>query len=141
MISVIFSLIQKRINQQHFTHRFFWQFRVLWLPELSSTINFFLRQKPKFSLSHRLFAQGFKNIVRSSLSNGYMQWSNLYFRPKDHLQFYVSGKNLGVRESQNSNTWSHKKEILINNVPFTLHPLFVLLHNSTTSKELTIWPI
>ena len=70
-----------------------------------------------------------------------MQWSNLTFRPIDHVQFYVLGKNLGVRESQNSNTWSHKTEILNDNVPFTLHSLVVLLHNSTTSKKLTIWPI
>ena len=69
-----------------------------------------------------------------------MQWSNLTFRPRNHVQFYVFEKNIGVRESQNSNSRNHKTEIFIDNVPFTLHPLVGLLPNSTTSKELTIWP-
>ena len=119
---------------------FFCQFRVLWLPEFFSTIKFFFRQNTKFSLSFRLFAQFFWNVVRSSSSNGYIQWSNLTFRPRNHVQFYVFEKNIGVRESQNSNSRDHKTEIFIDNVPFTLHPLVGLLPNSTTSKELTIWP-
>ena len=69
-----------------------------------------------------------------------MQWSNLTFRPRNHVKFYVFEKNKGVRESQNSNSRNHKTEIFIDNVPFTLNPLVGLLPNSTTSKELTIWP-
>ena len=62
------------------------------------------------------------------------------FNTRNHVQFYVFEKNIGVRESQNSNSRNHKTEIFIDNVPFTLHPLVGLLPNSTTSKELTIWP-
>ena len=69
-----------------------------------------------------------------------MQWSLLTFRPRNHIQFYVFEKNIGVRESQNSNSKNHKTEIFIDNVTFTLHPLVRLLPNSTTSKELTILP-
>ena len=93
----------------------------------------FFRQKNKFSLSHRLFAQVSFKVVRSSSSNGYMQWGNFPFRPRNHVQFDVFEKNIGVRESQNSNSRNHKTAIFIDNVPFTLHSLVGLLHNSTTS--------
>ena len=139
MVSVRSSLVQKKHQPKTPNSLIFCQFRVLWLPEFFSTINLFFRQKTKFS-SHRLFAQVFWKIVRSSSSNGYMQWSNLTFRPRNHVQLYVFEKNKGVRESQNSNSRNHKTEILIENVPFTLNPLVGLLPNSTTSKQLTIWP-
>ena len=41
LASVSSSLIQKRTKQQHLNHRFSATFRVLWLPEKISTINFF----------------------------------------------------------------------------------------------------
>ena len=65
---------------------------------------------------------------------------NLTKRPSNHVKFYVLGKNLGFRESQNSKSGSHKTKIFIEKVPFTFHPLVGLMHNSTTLKELTDWP-
>ena len=61
-------------------------------------------------------------------------------RPSNHVKFYVLGKKLGFRESQNYKSESNKTKIFIDKVPITFHPLVGLMHNRTTSKEPTDWP-
>ena len=126
---------QKKINQQNLNHGFFAIFRVLSLPKKNSTIIYLFWLTTKFSSSPRFLSQVLKKVFRGLLSNRDIQWMKCTERPHNHTKFYVLGNFLGVRKWQNSSSGSDKTKNLIYKVPFTLHTLVELIHNSTNAKE------
>ena len=124
-----------KINQRHLNHRLLAYFRVLSLPEKKSTTILFFEGKPNFFPSPRHYSQVLKKVFRGSLSNSYLQWTNLTNRPKNHTQFYIFGNFPAIRKWQNSSSGRDKTKMFIDKVPFTLHPCVGLMHNSITAKE------
>ena len=57
------------------------------------------------------------------------------FKPNIHTKFYVLGTFSGFQKQQSSISGSDKTDIFIYKVPFTLHLLVELTHNSTNAKE------
>ena len=62
---------------------------------------------------------------------------NLTNRPDNHKLIFF-WNFLGFRKKQNSISGSKKTNICIDKLPFTLHLLVGLIHNSTTAKELKL---
>ena len=94
------SLLQKKIHQQHLNHRLLAYFRVLSLPGKKSTTILIFEGKP----SPRLYSKVLKKVFRGSLSNSYLQWTNLTNRPKNHTQFYMFEIFPAVWKWQNSSS-------------------------------------
>ena len=121
----------KIINQQNLDHQFFPIFRVSSLPEKISTTIFF-NGKP--NASSRFLAQVLKKVFWGLLSNFSIQWIKLTKRPYNHTKFFVLVNFSGFRKWQNSSSGSDETKIFIYKVPFTVHPLVELIHNSTNPK-------
>ena len=131
LVSGSSSPLQKKPDQKHLNRIFVATFRVSWLPEKISTIDFFFERKQNF-----LRAVDFMLRFFLMCSGAYCQMviSSEWIWPPD-LEIMWS-----VWESRNSKSGSHKTKIFIDEVPFTFHPLVGLMHNTTTSKEPTDWP-
>ena len=129
------SLLKKIINQQNHNHWFLATFRVLSLPEKKFYRHIFFKRKPKFSASPRFPSQVFKNVFWGLLTNRDIQWIKLTKRPYNHTNFYIFWNFSGVRKWLNSSSGSDETKLLIYKVPFTLHPLVELIHNTTNAKE------
>ena len=129
------SLLQKIINQKTEIIDFlpllgFRHFRKKILPP------YFFWWKTTFSASPRFLAQVFKKVFRGLLSNGDIQWIKLTKRPLNHTTIFVLGNFSRFRKWQNSSSGSDETKIFfIYKVPFTLHLLVELIHNSTNAKE------
>ena len=73
-------------------------------------------------------------MFRGLLSNRDIQWVKLT-KTYSIFFFNVFGNFSGVRKWRNSISGSDETKIFIYKVPFTLHSLVELIHNSTNAKE------
>ena len=121
------SLLQKKINQQNLNN--------CWGPllEFCHLRIFFYRLI--FFMEKSFWAQVLKNVFRGLLSNHDIQWVKLTQTPQIHTKFYILGNFSGFQKWQNSISGSDETEIFIYKVPFTLHLLVELIHNSTICKR------
>ena len=76
-----------------------------------------------------------KKVWRGLLSNRDIQWVKLIKTPHIRTTFYFLGIFSGFRKWQNFISGSDKTEIFIYKVPFTLHSMVEVIHNSTNAKE------
>ena len=75
-----------------------------------------------------------------SLSNRYIQGMNLTNRPSKHTQFYILDF-FQVSGSDKAPIPLLTKLRFVLTLPFTLHPLVGLMHNSTNAKEQQNGPV
>ena len=132
------SLLQKIINQQNLNHSFRPLLEFCHFQKKNPTTIFFVKENIFFT-SSRFWAQVLQKVHRGLLSKCDIQWVKLTKTPHIHTKFYILGNFSGFRKWQNSISQSDKTEISIYKVPFTLHALVELIHNSTNAKEQKNW--
>ena len=97
--------------------------------------HYFQKQFHQQHLNHWVFASFRVLSLPEQILPLYFFWGKTNCSPShNHKQFYYFEKLSGFWKQQNSNSWIDKTKTIIYKVPFTVHLMVGLMHNSTTPK-------